>query len=56
MATAALPLTMAVGLILHFRHRRKGTIAMLDALAMASVLQWTLMLAAWGLLPLRLWA
>lgn len=56
LATAALPLTMAAGLILHFRHRRNGTIAVLDALAMASVLQWTLVLAAWGLLPLRLWA
>jgi hypothetical protein len=56
LATAALPLTMAVGLMLRFRHRRKGTIAMLDALAMASVLQWTLVLAVWGLLPLRLWA
>lgn len=55
-ATAALPLTMVVGLGLYFRHRRKGKVAMLDALAIGSVLQWALVLAAWGLLPLRLWA
>jgi hypothetical protein len=29
---------------------------MLDGIALAAVLQWTAVLAAWGLLPLRLWA
>lgn len=53
--TATLPLAMGLGLALHFHARRKGAIAMLDVLAMLSVLQWTLVLAAWGLLPLRLW-
>jgi CubicO group peptidase (beta-lactamase class C family) len=54
--TAALPLTMAAGLVLYLRRRPAGGIALIDALAMLAVLQWTLVLAAWGVLPLRLWA
>jgi CubicO group peptidase (beta-lactamase class C family) len=55
-ATAALPLAMLVGLFLAIRRRVRGATAALDALAMLAVLQWTMVLAAWGLLPLRLWA
>ncbi|WP_368565978.1 serine hydrolase domain-containing protein [Pseudoxanthomonas sp. UTMC 1351] len=54
--TVALPLTMVIGLALHLRRRPAGRIAFIDAVAMLAVLQWTLVLAAWGLLPLRLWA
>lgn len=53
--TAALPLTMAVGLILHIRRGGRGAVATFDMLAMIAVLQWTIVLAAWGLVPLRLW-
>jgi CubicO group peptidase (beta-lactamase class C family) len=55
-ATAALPLTMAAGLVLHLRRRPAGRLALIDALAVLAVLQWTLVLAAWDILPLRLWA
>ncbi len=54
--TATLPLAMLVGLVLQFRSRGHGVIARLDLLAMLAVVQWALVLAAWGLLPLRLWA
>ena len=54
--TAVLPLAMLVGLALHFRHRPAGAVAVLDGLAMLAVLQWAIILAAWGLVPLQLWA
>jgi CubicO group peptidase (beta-lactamase class C family) len=54
--TAALPLTMLIGLFLRIRGGQRGPVAMLDVLAMLAVLQWAIVLAAWGLLPLRLWA
>jgi CubicO group peptidase (beta-lactamase class C family) len=54
--TAALPLAMVAGLVLQYRRRRRGTTAVLDTLAMLAVLQWSLVLAAWGMLPLRFWA
>ena len=54
--TAALPLAMTVGLIVRIRRGGRGAVAALDALAMLAVLQWTIVLAVWGLLPLRLWA
>lgn len=51
--TAALPLAMAFGLWRWlFRRERNNA----EATAMAAVLQWTGVLAWWGLLPLRLWA
>ena len=53
--TAALPLAMLVGLGLSFRRRPVRVVAVLDGLAMLAVLQWTLVLAAWGLVPLQLW-
>jgi len=53
--TALLPLAMLLGLGLQLRRRRAGAIAVLDVLAMLAVLQSTTVLAAWGLVPLRLW-
>lgn len=50
--SAALPLTMLVGL--HIALRRT-MIVRTDVIAMLAVLQYGLMLAYWGLLPLRLW-
>lgn len=53
--TGALPIAMIVGLVLLFRRRCKGAIHVLDATALLGVLQWTIVLAAWKLVPLRLW-
>ena len=53
--TALLPLAMLLGLGLQLRRCRAGAIAVLDVLAMLAVLQSTTVLAAWGLVPLRLW-
>lgn len=50
--TALLPVTMALGLGIGFYRRRLG----MDSVAMVAVLQSSLLLAAWDLLPLRLWA
>lgn len=50
--TALLPLGMLVGLVVQWRSRAKiGA----DAVAMIAVLQWMIVLAACGLVPLRLW-
>lgn len=50
-----LPISMVAGLILTLRRRVWSATAVVDALAMAGVLQWTLVLACWGLMPVRLW-
>jgi CubicO group peptidase (beta-lactamase class C family) len=55
-STAALPLAMAFGLYRHLRAKPRGAWARADMVAMLAVGQWTLVLAAWGLLPMRLWA
>lgn len=55
-STAALPLAMAFGLYRHWRLRPRGGWARADLLAMLAIGQWALVLATWGLLPLRLWA
>lgn len=55
-ATTALPFAMVAGLVLHFRKRAGAAWAALDIAAMLAVLQWALVLAVWGLLPLRLWS
>lgn len=52
----ALPVALLFGLWRHLRLRPAGIVAALDAVAMLALLQWTLVLAAWGLWPLRLWA
>lgn len=54
--TLLLPLAMLLGLALSLRRRPWSTTATIDAAAMLAVLQWTAVLAWWGLLPLRLWA
>ncbi len=54
--TAILPLAMLVGLALSWRRRPWHATAALDVAAMLAVLQFTAVLAYWGLLPLRLWA
>lgn len=54
-ATGALPLAAALGLWRALRVRPASRAASADAVALAAVLQWTLVLAWWGLLPLRLW-
>ena len=55
--TALLPVAMAAGLVRYFRRREPASPSQaLEAIAMGATLQWTLVLAAWGLLPLRLWA
>ena len=55
-ATAFLPMALAVGLWRLARRRELATAThAVEALAMAAVLQWTLVLAAWGLMPVRLW-
>ncbi len=51
LVTAALPLTLAAGLAPHCRQRRLHA----DGVALLAALQCTLVLAAWGMLPLRLW-
>jgi len=55
LVTTALPFAMVTGLVLHFRERAGAAWATLDIAAMLAVLQWAIVLAAWGLLPLRLW-
>jgi CubicO group peptidase (beta-lactamase class C family) len=56
LVTGALPLAMVIGLFLHARRRPAGVTAMLDIAALFAVLQWTIVLAAWNLIPLRLWS
>lgn len=51
--TAALPVAMLAGLSMS---RRRTTIVRMDVAAMLAVLQFSLVLACWGLLPMRLWA
>ncbi|PHV14706.1 methicillin resistance protein FmtA [Janthinobacterium sp. BJB303] len=59
LATGALPLAMAFGLARCWRSRgaaaESGTLATWDWLALLAALQLLLVLAWWGLLPLRLW-
>jgi len=52
-ATAALPLAMVSGLVMAIRLKK---VQLTDTAAMAAVLQFAVVLAAWGLLPLKLWA
>lgn len=53
--TVILPLAMLIGLVLQLRIRTIRGIAMVDVMAMLGVLQWMIVLAAWNLVPLRLW-
>ncbi|MBQ5949996.1 serine hydrolase [Massilia sp. ST3] len=51
--TAALPAAMLAGLFIALR---RTVIVRMEVAAMLAVLQFSLVLACWGLLPLRLWA
>lgn len=55
LVTGALPLAMIFGLWRRLDRGMAGRGAVLEALVAAAVLQWTVMLCVWGLLPLRLW-
>jgi CubicO group peptidase (beta-lactamase class C family) len=52
LVTGALPIAAAAGL---WRAAAPSRTSWIDAVALAAVLQWALVLASWGLLPLRLW-
>lgn len=54
--TLLLPVTMLTGLVAGYLRRPWSATTAVDLLAMLAVLQWTLVLAYWGMLPLRLWA
>ena len=56
LATALLPVAMFAGFWRFIRLRATGKTAVIDMLAVLAILQWTIVLAVWGLLPLRLWA
>lgn len=55
LVTGALPLAMIFGLWRRLDRGMAGRAAVLEAPVIAAVLQWTVMLAFWGLVPLRLW-
>ena len=54
--TATLPLALLAGLMIQFQRGTWNSWGILDSVAVTSALQWTLLLAAWGMLPMRLWA
>ncbi len=53
--TGALPLAIAFGLARCWRARGTGAVERLDAIPLLAALQLLLVLAWWGLLPLRMW-
>ena len=55
LVTGALPLAMAFGLWRRVKRGMAGPGDRLAAAAEVAVLQWAVVLAYWGLLPLRLW-
>lgn len=54
--TAVLPLAAAYGLVRYWQRGIEGGLGWIEVLAMLGVLQWSVVLAAWGLLPLMLWS
>ena len=52
LVTAMLPIAMIIGL---WRSRARPATTAGDKLTMLGVLQWCIVLAFWGLMPLRLW-
>lgn len=56
LATALLPLAAAFGVWRAARSPRRDRAAVADAAALLAILQWAAVLAAWGLVPLRLWS
>jgi hypothetical protein len=55
LVTGMLPLAMLFGLWRSFAQGTANRSAVTDVLAMLVVLQWSIVLAFWGLVPLRLW-
>lgn len=55
LVTGILPLSMLFGLWRSFGRDAANRGALRDKLAMLGVLQWSMVLAFWGLMPLRLW-
>jgi CubicO group peptidase (beta-lactamase class C family) len=53
--TAFLPAAMLIGLSIHLRRHCSSAVQVVDSIATAAVLQLTIVLIAWNLLPLRLW-
>ncbi len=51
-----LPLAMVAGIVGALHRRESSVINRVDIAAMLAVLQWLAVLAAWNLLPIRLWA
>jgi hypothetical protein len=58
LVTAGLPVGLAIGVWRALRtvKRPVGRLDAIDAIALVAALQWVVVLAAWGLVPLRLWA
>lgn len=57
LVTGALPLALMYGVFSNLRIGvRRTKAALYETYAMLALLQWTLVLAAWGLIPLRLWS
>lgn len=55
LVTGVLPLMMALGLWRRFTRGMSKRSEVTEALAMLAVLQWTVVLAFWKLVPMRLW-
>jgi CubicO group peptidase (beta-lactamase class C family) len=55
LVTGFLPIAITLGLINVFRNIRTQSYSKLDTFILFSVLQWTLVLLSWGMIPFRLW-
>jgi CubicO group peptidase (beta-lactamase class C family) len=53
--TGLLPIAMLVGLYHAYSNRGSDLFSKLDITLLLSILQWTLVLGYWGMLPFRLW-
>lgn len=55
LVTGLLPIAMLLGLFHTFKNRGAHIFSKLDIYLLVSILQWTLVLVYWGMLPFRLW-
>jgi CubicO group peptidase (beta-lactamase class C family) len=55
LATGLLPIGLAASLIAHWRRGLASRGARLEGLVLVAALQWCVVLAVWGMLPLMLW-
>jgi len=55
LATGLLPVALVASLAGRARHGLGNWAARLEAVALGAAIQWCLVLATWGLLPLMLW-